>query len=138
MFYLDIDPREETQANYMALVRAKLQAAYVQAKHIRGETLQSIADKLGVNKSVIYRQLSGEANLTVKTIADLSWALNKEPVFDLIDRGAREVKTSAKTSEYRDLATRVVFDAATRSKKTNVNSAKDRTSSFESGLEQVA
>jgi transcriptional regulator with XRE-family HTH domain len=41
----------------------------------RGETQTSLAAKLGVNKSVIHRRLTGRNNLTIETIADLVWAL---------------------------------------------------------------
>nr|WP_246700220.1 helix-turn-helix transcriptional regulator [Rhodopseudomonas sp. WA056] len=48
-----------------------------------GLTQQALAKRLGVNRSVINRQLSGESNLTLRSLADLAWAMDMELSFEL-------------------------------------------------------
>lgn len=100
MLYLDVDDREEIQADFILEVRTKLQAAYVQAKHLDRATLQSVAEKMGTNRSAVFRHLNGETNPTIKTIADLAWALGKKPSFDLRDKISRAAKTSTNLDDY--------------------------------------
>lgn len=52
-------------------------------------TQTSIAEKLGVNKSVVNRRLTGQVNMTEETLADMVWALGcciKVEIFDPVDR----------------------------------------------------
>ena len=44
---------------------------------------QHYAKKLEVHRSLINRQLSGEANLTLRSLADLAWAMGMEISFEL-------------------------------------------------------
>ncbi|WOH68022.1 helix-turn-helix domain-containing protein [Bradyrhizobium sp. BWA-3-5] len=44
---------------------------------------QEIAKKLEVHRSLVNRQLSGEANLTLRSLADLAWAMDMEISFEL-------------------------------------------------------
>jgi transcriptional regulator with XRE-family HTH domain len=44
---------------------------------------QALARKLDVHRSLINRQLSGEANLTLRSLADLAWAMDMEIWFEL-------------------------------------------------------
>jgi transcriptional regulator with XRE-family HTH domain len=44
---------------------------------------QELAKKLEVHRSLINRQLSGEANLTLRSLADLAWAMDMEISFEL-------------------------------------------------------
>ena len=39
--------------------------------------------KLDVHRSLINRQFSGEANLTLRSLADLAWAMDMEITFEL-------------------------------------------------------
>jgi len=59
-------------------LRVQLQSAFIAEKKSRGLTQQAIATTLGVNRSVINRQLRGEENLEVKSVVALAWAMGWE------------------------------------------------------------
>lgn len=82
-FLFEIDERSEKVARFIGRVRKELVRALVDAKRHYRVSQNDIAAKLDVNASVLSRQLSGEGNLTLKTVADLAWALDKEPFFEL-------------------------------------------------------
>ena len=46
-------------------------------------TQQQIAEAIGVNRSVINRQIMGKENLTLRSVAEIAWALGWEIVFHL-------------------------------------------------------
>lgn len=80
---------------YLALastIEAQLREAYA-TRHEQGAVNQtSLAEKLGVNKSLIHRRLNGATNMTVQTIADLVWALGQcieVNIFDPADHPER-------------------------------------------------
>jgi len=51
-------------------------------KHAAGEINQTkLAEKLGINRSVVNRRLLSRANMTEESIADMIWALDSD--FDL-------------------------------------------------------
>jgi hypothetical protein len=56
-------------------VESQLREAFDDRYHAGEETQTSLAEKLGVNRSVIHRRLTGRANLTLSTLADMVWAL---------------------------------------------------------------
>ena len=63
---------------YLALVgqiESQLREAYAKRHEQAGETQSSLADKLGVNRSAVHKRLTGQTNMTIKTIADMVWAL---------------------------------------------------------------
>lgn len=78
-FPFEIDERSEAAARFISAARRELLQAFIAAKDTRGLTQASIAQRLGVDPSVISRQLGGEANLTLRSIAELSWAMELEP-----------------------------------------------------------
>ncbi len=73
------DPRARKAGRFIHRVQKELQNAFVAS----GMKQQEIAEKLGVNRSVVNKRLLGEANLTLRTIADLAWAMNANIVFAL-------------------------------------------------------
>lgn len=79
----DIGERGRTVARFIAHVRSELQRAFVAERRENKLTQQAIAQKLGVNRSVINRQLTGIENLTVKRVIELAWAMGWEVKFSL-------------------------------------------------------
>lgn len=77
-FELDISPKERSAARFIGSVRKTLMRAAFSEKETAGITQQSIATKLGVNRSVINRMLKGDANLTLRSVAEISWALGMQ------------------------------------------------------------
>ena len=82
-YVFDIGDRARKVSRFIAHVRSELQRALIEEKSARKITQQSIAEKIGVNRSVINRQFKGEENLTLRSIAELAWALDWEPQFQL-------------------------------------------------------
>lgn len=76
------DPRARKAGRFIHRVQKELQNAFVAS----GMKQQEIAEKLGVNRSVVNKRLLGEANLTLRTIADLAWAMDADIAFSLKPR----------------------------------------------------
>ncbi len=74
-FELDIDPKESAVGRFIGSVRKTLLRVALAEKENNGVTQQSIAKKLSVNRSVVNRFLKGEANLTLRSVAEIAWAL---------------------------------------------------------------
>jgi transcriptional regulator with XRE-family HTH domain len=74
-FDLEIDPKESAVGRFIGSVRKSLLRIAIREKELHGVTQQSVASKLGVNRSVINRILKGQANLTLRSIAEIAWAL---------------------------------------------------------------
>lgn len=79
----DIGERPRTVSRFISHVRSELQGALISEKKKRRLTQQAIAKLLGVNRSVINRQFVGTENLTLRSVADLAWALGYDVDFKL-------------------------------------------------------
>lgn len=82
-YELKIDPKSRAAGRFIGKVRRELISAAINEKKLSGITQQKIAEALGVNRSVVNRILKGETNLTLRTIAELSFALGYTPEFSL-------------------------------------------------------
>jgi len=82
-YELRIDPKPRAAGRFIGQVRKALVSAAIEEKKETGISQQQIASRLGVNRSVINRLLRGEANLTLRSVAEIAWALGLEPVFTL-------------------------------------------------------
>ena len=82
-FLFDIGGRSRKAGRFLGLVRTQLLIALSERKAETGLTQQALAQKLGVHRSLINRRLSGEANLTLRSLADLAWALDMDIAFEL-------------------------------------------------------
>lgn len=82
-YELKIDPKSRAGGRFIGQVRKALVSAAIDEKKETGISQQQIASRLGVNRSVINRLLRGEANLTLRSVAEIAWALGWEPVFTL-------------------------------------------------------
>jgi hypothetical protein len=66
-------------------IEGQLREAYAK-KHADGVLNQSIlADRLGVNRSVVNRRLTGRVNMTEESIADMVWGLEYDIDIDIFD-----------------------------------------------------
>ena len=82
-YLYDIGDRSRAVARFIAHIRSELQKAYAQERVERKLTQQAIATRLGVNRSVINRQLTGLENMTVRSVAELAWAIGWTPNFSV-------------------------------------------------------
>jgi transcriptional regulator with XRE-family HTH domain len=77
-YVFDIGERARKVGRFLSSVRAELQNAAMEEKKARKLTQQDIASALGVHRSVINRQLTGEENLTLSRVAELAWVLGRD------------------------------------------------------------
>ena len=78
-FRISVSPQRRVAARFVDAVRRKLSAAYAERPDV---TQSAIADALGVHRSVINRQLRGQKDVIFAGVAEISWCLGLEPVFD--------------------------------------------------------
>jgi transcriptional regulator with XRE-family HTH domain len=67
---------------FIGRVRRELLKAISEEKR-GGLTQQELARRLETRRSDINRQLSGEAEITLRSLADLAWALDREVMVEL-------------------------------------------------------
>ncbi|MFV0800591.1 helix-turn-helix domain-containing protein [Brucella anthropi] len=82
-YKLKISDKDRVSGRFMSDVRKALLKAAIDEKESNRITQQEIADKLGVNRSVINRWLRGDGNLTLRSIGEIAWALGYKPKFSL-------------------------------------------------------
>ena len=81
-FRFDIDARSRAAGRLIGRIRRELLRAITEQKEA-GLTQQELARRLQSGRFNINRQLSGEAELTLRSLADLAWALDHEITFEL-------------------------------------------------------
>jgi transcriptional regulator with XRE-family HTH domain len=82
-FYrFDIDARSRKAGRLIGRIRSELLKALTEEKRA-GLTQQELARRLELGRSALNRQLSGESNLSLRSLADLAWALDREIAFEL-------------------------------------------------------
>lgn len=105
-FQFKLDDREEFVADAIGDVGSKLQASLRLRKAEDGLTQNEIAEKLGVDRSRINKCLSGFNNLTIKTLAELVWAMDGKLKIDIVLNNARsEADDTIQTSKKRNTVT---------------------------------
>jgi hypothetical protein len=82
-FQISIEPNRRAAARFVGQVRRALQKALIEEKKKSGTTQADIARTLGVNRSVINKELKGFKDITLGRVAELAWALGRRPVFEL-------------------------------------------------------
>ena len=83
-FEFEIDDSDRARAELIGTVGYDIQALFALRKHRDGLTQQQVADALNVDKSRINRCLSGHANLTLGTVADLSRAIRGKVLIKIV------------------------------------------------------
>ena len=88
-FHFDIGGRARHAGRFIGRVRGELLRALAERKAETGLSQQALARKLDADRAQINRQLSGEANLSLRSLADLAWAMDMEISFELKQPMAR-------------------------------------------------
>ena len=79
-FSLKVDPREAQYARFAFAILRTLRSA-VNKRTKEGLTQAAIASRIGMDRSSLSRILNGRtSNLTIKTISDVLWATEFEPI----------------------------------------------------------
>jgi transcriptional regulator with XRE-family HTH domain len=82
-FHFDIGERARHAGRFIGRVRGELLRALSERKSQIGFSQQGLAQKLDTERALINRQLSGETSLTLRSLADLAWAMDMEISFEL-------------------------------------------------------
>ena len=82
-FHFDIGGRARNAGRFIGRVRGELLRALSERKNEGGLSQEALARKLDTERSLINRQFSGESNLTLRSLADLAWAMDLEISFEL-------------------------------------------------------
>lgn len=77
-----IDEKSRAGSRFITRVKEEIQKAVFAEKAAQKLTQQAIAGKLGVNRSVVNRQVMGLENMTIRSVAELLWAIGWEPYFE--------------------------------------------------------
>lgn len=75
-FQFDLDPKEIAAAELVGSVGRQLQQALAARKAQSKLTQQEIANRLGIDRARVNKCFSGYNNLTLKTLAELAWAMD--------------------------------------------------------------
>ena len=98
LYEYKIDERSRAGSRFITSVNNELRHALVTEKSERKLTQQAIADKLGVNRSVVNRRFMGLENMTARSIGELLWAIGWEPYFE-----ARRIEQDYDGNEFVEL-----------------------------------
>lgn len=82
-FQITIEPNRRAAARFVSKVRRTIQKAFAEEQKKRGLSQADIARAIGVNRSVINRELKGFKDITLGRVAELAWVLDRVPSFDL-------------------------------------------------------
>ncbi|KJE35181.1 hypothetical protein UF64_10990 [Thalassospira sp. HJ] len=86
-FLFELDPKSEFVSDGVEKFRHEIRKSYVEACEKDPELSQAkIAEELGVNRSVINRRINDGANLTLRSILELLWAMDRDYVFETFER----------------------------------------------------
>lgn len=80
-----ISPHRRAATRFVARVHRTLQKAYEHRKP-QGVTQTSIAQELGVHRSVVNRQLNGREDMSVGRIGEYAWVLGCDIDFDFVPK----------------------------------------------------
>lgn len=83
---LTIDKRRRTYVRLIGEIHEALNQALAEEHQTRGLTKADIARLLGKNRAFVTRKLNGSSNMTLETLADLAYALNRPVRLSLPER----------------------------------------------------
>jgi ribosome-binding protein aMBF1 (putative translation factor) len=81
-FRFDIDARSRKVSRLLGRVRRELLKAVMEERRA-GLTQQQLAQRLQTRRAIVNRKLSGESEITLRELADLAWALDREISLEL-------------------------------------------------------
>ena len=85
VFEFDFNEVELSGAEHIVNVNREIVAAFVNRCKNDGITKAKIAERMGVDRSVVTRMLRGNSNLTLRTIGELCAALDMKPNFKITE-----------------------------------------------------
>lgn len=82
-FRITITPSQRAAGRFVSRVRRAIQKALAEETQKNGITQSDLARSIGVNRSVVCREIRGHKDMTLGRVAELAWALGRKPVFEL-------------------------------------------------------
>ena len=73
-YLIKLDSKSRKAGRFIARVHRNLQSAFIES----GLKQHELAEKLQVDRSIINRRLQGKSNLTLRSIAELAWAMDND------------------------------------------------------------
>lgn len=73
-----VKPHRRSAAKFVAEIHREIQKAYLEEMMSTGINQSKIADALGVNRSVISKQMRGTADISSARIGEIAWALGRK------------------------------------------------------------
>ena len=98
-FRITISPKDQVAGRFVSRVRRELQKALAEEAKKRGLSQSDLARAIGVNRSVISRELRGHKDLTLSRVAELAWALGRRPIFELSEPAAAQAPAGIETTD---------------------------------------
>jgi hypothetical protein len=82
-YRVEVSPRSRHVGRFIGRVRNELLKAISDERRTSGLNQQRLAEKLELQRSELNRQLAGRDHLTLRSVAELSWALGCDIHFEL-------------------------------------------------------
>lgn len=111
-FQITITPKERAAGRFVSRVRRALQKALAEEANERGINQSDIARLIGVNRSVISREIRGHKDITLSRVGELVWAMGGMPFFEIRWPNARQGLNANHTSIQPQAITTAQHDAA--------------------------
>jgi transcriptional regulator with XRE-family HTH domain len=84
-FRFDVGARARSASRLIGNLRSDIIAAVVKHRTSENVSQQRLAETIGISRSDLNSYLSGQKDLTLRSLADIAFALNKEIVVELRD-----------------------------------------------------
>ncbi len=118
-YLIKLDSKSRKAGRFIARVHRSLQSAFIESTLKQ----QELAAKLQVDRSIINRRLQGKSNLTLRSIAEMAWAMDNdvEIVFSKRDvassanyfTASKDTKTNTETTFFDNKLTQSISTAVT-------------------------
>jgi hypothetical protein len=108
-FRYDIGTRAQNAGRTIGRVRSELEKAVAEENEASGLLRQTLAENLGMARSRLDGELTGTKELTLRALADIAWALDREVVIELRRRPAEASGQNAGSETSTIETGRVVF-----------------------------
>lgn len=82
-YRIKISQKRKIFARLLGEIHDQLYQAFTKRAEEDGLTKTGLAKKLGVHKSLITRKFNGTSNLSIRTLAEMAWAMEHHPEFKL-------------------------------------------------------
>lgn len=89
-FRISVTPSRRAAGRFINRARRVIQKTFAEENKISGLTQSKIARAIGVHRSVINREMRGQKDITLGRIAELAWAMGREPVIEFQVKSARK------------------------------------------------